>query len=369
MTQEKKQALESIEKSSSILITTCEHADYDEVAAALAWLYFLRTKNKTAELVIDSDNLQRFDWLPESKSIRLCEHQPQIFTIRVKTDKTKLGELSYELKDDYLEIYLTSKDGKFSPQDIEHRESKAQFDLIITLGAPDLASLGQVTDHYRQTLFERPIINIDRRSTNTSFGQVNIIELTATSLAEVCYDIFQSKLDKTLAHYLLTGMIAATNSFQTPQVTPQTLQIASDLIVAGAPREEIVLCLYRNKDINTLRAWGVVLSHLEQSGSIIYSSIKREELKETELNWQDLAEELILTSPGAHLAVLFYQREFTVTEAHIVAREHYNLPQLLQSLNPSGSKQHVTITLNKSLAEAQAETIALLQDKLKLING
>ena len=65
-----------------------------------------------------------------------------------------------------------------------------------------------------------------------------------------------------MATALLAGMIAATNSFQSPQVTPQTLELASQLIVRGADRQKVIESLYRTKDIDTLKNWGKVLSRL-----------------------------------------------------------------------------------------------------------
>ena len=369
MTSEKQQVLKLMTDSRHVLITTRHQADYDEMATGLAWLAWLKQKGKRADLVVDNDNLKRFDWLPESQQIKLCEHQPQRFTIRLKTDDFKLGELSYELKDNHVEIYLTPKEGRIEPHHIEHVKDNFPYDLVITLGAPDLNSLGRVGQDYRQGLLETPIINIDRRPDNTNYGQLNLVELTATSLAEICFDFFEPELNKTLAYYLLTALISATNSFQTPQVTPQTLKIASQLIVAGAPREEIVLCLYRTKDLATLKTWGVILSRLEQRGPLVYSQLSPADLGEQTIDWKALSDELILASPTAELAALFYEQAPDKIIVRLHAKANYDLMALLGNFQPTGHKRYVEFELPGSLPQVTSQVVDQLLNKLKLINS
>ena len=362
----KEQVLDLVNGSKHILITTRHQADYDEVATALAWLAWLKMKGKEVNIVLDNDNLGRFDWLPESHHLTLCEHLPRKFTIKVKTDSFKLRELSYELKDDCIEIYLSPKEGRIGSPDISHQENSWSYDLIITLGSPDKNSLGKVFEEFREDIQKTPIINIDRRSDNSNFGQLNIIDLLATSLAEISYEFMKEDLDKTLAHYLLTGMISATQSFQTPRVTPKTLTIASELIVAGAPREEIVLCLYRNKDIDTLRTWGIMLSRLEQKQQLVYSYVTKTELNGKGVDWKALANELILASPTAVVACLFYEQSPEQTSVRVYAKENYDLLAMLEKLNPQGNRRYVEISLAKSRQQAIEEVVALLTEKLKL---
>lgn len=64
------------------------------------------------------------------------------------------------------------------------------------------------------------------------------------AVAEILYDIIstipENKIDEDMATCLLTGLITATKSFKTPNITPHTLNIASELITLGGCCEEII---------------------------------------------------------------------------------------------------------------------------------
>ncbi len=359
-----------IDHSKVVLITTRSQASYDEVATGLAWLQWLRAQGKQAEFIVEQSQLEMFHWLPQAKEIQPAgQYEHKHFILRIKTDNFKLGELRYDVGEKYLDIMLGAKSGTIRPEDISPLKADFPFDLVITLGASDRNSLGKLNSEYGEQLQRVPIINIDRRADNSNFGQINLVNITATSLAEICYELFKPKLDAQLAHYLLTSMIAATRSFQSPQVSPDTLRLASELMVAGAKRDEIVLNLYRNKNLATLKVWGQILARLKQQDGVVYSFISRDEIAEASLDWWGLCQELILTSPQAKIAVLFYQQEFEETTVHAVARENYDLSILLARFQPQGTKRQVEFAIKQALPTIETEVVSLLADKLKTVQG
>ncbi len=372
MTSELDQISSLVDRSRSILITTRSDARFDEVASALAWYHWLKKRDKSVEVVIDHRQVAQFHWLPGAESIQTPQsekRQQHHYVLRLRTDKAKLAELKYQVKDTYLEIHLATKEGSLKPEDVEPLQTDFPYDLVITVGASDLASLGQIYTAYQEQLAKVAIINIDRRLDNRSYGQLNWINVTAASLTEMCYELMQSQLDRDSAQLLLIGLIAATESFQTNRVSPDTLQLASKLMIAGANRDEIVLKLYRTRDIATLKLWGKLLSRLKKAGDVVYSFIARDEIASTTVNWPDLCEDLILTSPEAQVAVLFYQREFDTTVVHVAAREAIDLTKLLARYPVQGSKRGVEFPLALPLPEAEKEVLRVLGEQMKIVRN
>ncbi len=372
MTSELEQITSLVDRSRSILITTRSDARFDEVASVLAWYRWLKKKDKQVEVVIDHKLVSQFHWLPGAENIQTPSSDKRSqhhYVLRVRTDQAKLAELKYQVKDKYLEIHLATKEGSLKPEDVEALTTDFPYDLVITIGASDLASTGQVNTLYQEQLAKVAIINIDRRLDNRSYGQLNWINVTAASLTEMCYELMQTQLDSDSAQLLLIGLIAATESFQTNRVSPDTLQLASKLMIAGAKRDDIVLKLYRTRDIATLKLWGKLLSRLKKSGDVVYSFIARDEIASTTVNWSDLCEDLILTSPEAQVAVLFYQREFDTTVVHVAAREAIDLTKLLARYPVQGSKRGVEFPLALPLPEAEKEVLQVLGEQMKLIRS
>jgi nanoRNase/pAp phosphatase (c-di-AMP/oligoRNAs hydrolase) len=172
-----------------------------------------------------------------------------------------------------------------------------------------------------------------------------------------------------MATCLLAAMISATNSFQSPKVSPDTLELASELIIHGAKREKIVESLYRTKDIDTLKSWGKVLSRLRKKDSIISSYLEYDELDNLPQDFETMVRELILASPGAQVALIFYPLEFHKTEVWIYTIANINALDLTKGLEASGHRYLAKISLDKDIEEAREEIIGQLQERLRLINS
>ena len=370
--QEQKDIVRLVGGSARILVVTKENPGFDEVATALAWYLALQSQKKQridVVAVIPAGIANRFKFLPGFDTLKTNVQAVDSFFINIDVSKTKVKELSYNVQGSTLAIRLTPQGGNFSSKDVSFSQSTFAYDLVIVLGVPELSALGPMFDTGRELFFNTPIINIDRFASNVRFGQINAVYLTATSLAELSYPLLKDHLNKDIATCLLTGLIAATNSFQTPQVTPTTLQLASELIVAGASREEIVTKLFRTKDMNKLRVWGTVLSRLQLTDSrIVHSYLTKEETGGEDVDLQGLVDDLVLASPEAHIVLFFYSLEQARTLVYIYARENYDLPQLFQKYEPRGSRRQVTILLKKDAKETAKEIIDFTHQQSRLIN-
>jgi hypothetical protein len=168
-------------------------------------------------------------------------------------------------------------------------------------------------EEWKKTSEYKPIINIDHQANNEHYGQINIIELPASTSAEIIFDLLQKSqeelLNRHIAQSLLTGIIAGTNSFKKNKVRPQTLQVASKLVDLGADRAFIIKNLYQTKSIATFKIWGSVLSHLKESKehNFVWSTITRDDFTRSGAVKEDLnniIDELITTSPSAQFVLL-----------------------------------------------------------------
>ncbi|MBI4090771.1 MAG: hypothetical protein HY422_01990 [Candidatus Komeilibacteria bacterium] len=295
--------------SRRVLVVAKDNPGHDEVASALAWaLWLTEQKKDRVDVYVHTPSKNRFKFLPGFSDIREQVQSADEFIIKINVAKTKAKELSYDVKGETLEVKIKPEGGNFSPRDVSFAESSFGYDVIITLGATELAALGSVFENNRELFFNTPIINIDRQSRNIRYGHINAIYLMATSIAEITYRIIEKQITPDIATCLLTGLIAATNSFQTPQVNPDTLHLASELIVAGAAREEIVNHLYRTKNMDKLKIWGRVLSRLQQVATlIVYSDLTHDDIEGKDVDLPGLVEDLILASPEAHIVLFFFE--------------------------------------------------------------
>ena len=357
-----------LEDAEHILITGPADPSLDVVSTASAWSFFLLAQNKKVDLVF-AGRLPRLDFLKNQPEIQAHLEAFGKFKILVDLKKTKVKQLSYDIKDQILAIDLMPEGGFLNSSDVKAFSEDYRYDLILSLGASSFQDLGTVFSENVEFFHQKPIINIDRQVSNENFGQLNIVESTATSIAEVSYPFLQERLEPALATAVLAGMIAATNSFQSIQVTPQTLDLASSLIVAGADRGKIIEVLYRTKNIAVLQVWGKVLSRLKKNGAIIFSNLKHEEAKNLPEDFQDLVKGLILSNPQTQVAIIFYQLDFENSEVWLYTKNNINALELSKAWQGVGNRQFAKFQLAQNIDTASAEIMGHLEAQMKLINN
>ena len=115
-----------------------------------------------------------------------------------------------------------------------------KYDLIVTVDTADLALFGTLYKEHVDMFGDIPVLNIDHHISNTQFGQLHLIDPTAASATEVLYSWFmqvqefREKITPDMATLLLTGLITDTRSFQNPNTTPRSLEVAAELLEKGA---------------------------------------------------------------------------------------------------------------------------------------
>jgi len=159
-----------------------------------------------------------------------------------------------------------------------------KFDLIIVVDSGDPVYAG-IAEHLPKFSRRSIIINIDHHPTNTQYGHHNLVVPTAASTTEIIFHLFKYnrwKFDRYIAASLLTGLITDTNNFTNSATTHSALLAASELIRLGANFNQLKNHFIKDKTINILKLWGVVLSRLElhENTEIIYTYLTREDLRE-----------------------------------------------------------------------------------------
>lgn len=381
LTQEQ-QIFEQIKKATNILVTFKKTWSGDSVASALAFFLFLKKLDKNVKIVAEQfDQKQLYSFLPGYTEIKNTLDNLRKFIISLDITNTKVNQIKYQQEENKLNFIISPKDGFFTPDDIESHSSGFKYDLIIIVDSPDLESLGKIYDNDTEFFYQIPIINIDHKSTNESFGQINLIELTAVSTSEILFSLFEKfshdLIDENIATCLLTGIIAETKSFKTSNITPHSLFISSQLVSMGGRREEIVNQLYRSRNLNVLKLWGRVLSRLSSTldNKLIWSTLNYNDFIKTNCEEKDLSDvidELIINIPQAKIIAIIYEKQITNSELQtniiIYSIKNINLLELLKEFKPSGVKNLIEIKTDLSLLETEKNIIKIIEEKINKLS-
>lgn len=348
------QILEILKRKQNILIALAEKPSLDSVAASLGLKMTLEKMGKTVKVVASGYEASTSpSFLPKSKEIFSDLTTLRKFIITMDISKAPVEDVAYTISDQHLNIYVTPKTGFYEERDLKTSAGEFSFDLVITLDAPDLQSLGHIYENNAEFFYHTPIINIDHKPENEHFGQINIVHLTATSVSEIVFEIIKEwpdMLDEYIATNLLTGIISKTKSFKSNTVTPRSLTIASHLISSGARREEIVRHLYQSKSIQSLKLWGRVLTKIQSlpEKKIVWSVLNKEDfqdIQKTDQEIQEVIDELIINTPEAEIVFILYPKE-NFTGCIISTPKYLDNFKLFREFSPSGTSDftHLVFT-------------------------
>jgi len=348
------QLYETIQKSDNPLIVFGKNWSGDALAASLAMASFLKKIGKTPEIVSPSFVLPyAYKFLGNAENIKSTAGRLKNIVISIDVKNNQQPQLDYRTEEGKLHIHLLSDSNQLSKDNITINDSSYKHDLIIALATPDLESFEELFHENTDFFYQVPIINIDHAPENEHYGQINFINLTASSVSEIIYDFLDKSdanlLDEKIATYLLTGMIEKTKSFKMPTVTPKSLNVASRLMAAGAERGQIIQNLYQRQTVVALKLWGRVLMNLKTDDlqKIAWAEISEQDFLETRAMPQDLngvIDELIVSIPSVEITALFYSKE---NETVCLLKSEKNLDLLFEFRDhqPIGNKNLIKFKL------------------------
>ncbi len=378
MLNEKQQIKQAIETARHILVLFDRSENTDALGAALALADFLEKDHKSVDIVCDDFAVSKnLEFLEGVNKIKPGLEHIQKFVIKVDVSQSKIDSISYDVKDDWLSIYLTPKQGMITKNELRTAQSSYKYDLIITLNTPELEMFGKVFLNNTDLFYRTTVINIDYRTANDRYGQINYIDPNVTSVSEIIYQLskiwYEPYLNVNTATALLTGMIASTHSFKSTNVTPLTLQAAGELINHGADREKIIHHLYRTRSLSTLKLWGTALMRLkiDSAKHFAWTILTRQDFVNADANHgqlKDLITELIENSPEVDLTLLIYEDEINgekVISGILHSKKGHDTLQMLRPYNPVGLRHRASFSIkNMTIVDAEKNIIEEIKKSL-----
>lgn len=264
---ELQQATKLVNNASRILLTVPEQTSEDALASMIATYAALQSaKEKGVDEVSPRHVPISLQFLAGSSQVQTAAHvQPEI-TVDIAGPTTIDAMRSVPLQGG-VRLHISLPEGTIvSKSNIETSVRDMPYELIITFGMADLEALGSLFFDHTDFFYNTPIINIDHRASNEHYGTVNLVDITAGSVAEVTYELITllvaDTIDEAIATALYAGIVAGTGSFQKPSTTPRSFQVAARLMEADANREEVIQHLVKTKPLPLLKLTGRLYARL-----------------------------------------------------------------------------------------------------------
>ena len=172
----------------------------------------------------------------------------------------------------------------------------------------DCASVGRLSDHPPATL-GRFVVNIDHHHDNGRFGDLNLVDGTASSTAEIVLQILDAAgwpLDKPIAEALHVGLVTDTGRLSYSNATPAALRADARLVETGIDVAAIARRLYENLPIEQARLMGIVYTkaQLLLDGRLVVAVLDLEDFATAGTDDADGAAEALRAIRGAEVGAL-----------------------------------------------------------------
>jgi nanoRNase/pAp phosphatase (c-di-AMP/oligoRNAs hydrolase) len=216
MTNKKEnKTLNLISTAKTVAIVPSKVAGADSFSAAVGLYYMLLEKEKDVYFIYQGKVPEETKNLVDKDRISSNVAQREVI-ITVDYSGTSAGQAHYSTEGDVLEIRLGPVPKDFDIDRIRTKLTGFDFDLIIVLGAQEVGDLGSTYTKLKEEFAEAKVINIDNTKRNKRFGDVNVVDATASTLSVL---VFTKAAEWGLiptekaAQALLTGMTYRSGSF------------------------------------------------------------------------------------------------------------------------------------------------------------
>jgi phosphoesterase RecJ-like protein len=317
------QIINLIEKSQNILLLTHAKADADGLGSMLSMHQILKDMGKEVTAATNDPTGESLNFLPFINVVQNSIAGGKDFVITVDISKTPLNKIKYAVSEDskHVNIIISPKEGLFTASDVKFGASGAKFDLIMTFDTGNLEHLGPIYDQNTELFFQAPIINVDHHASNTSFGQVNLVDVISASATQVTFALLKEMekhynkklINPDIATLLLAGIITDTGSFQHANTSPNAMETAAELLDLGARQQEIIRHIYKTKKLSTLKLWGIVLSKVQVDPlhRMVWSTISKQDLMEAGAESEEtgtIIDDLLSNAPGGEVIMLIKEQ-------------------------------------------------------------
>lgn len=238
--------------SKNILIALPANASIDTLASGLALFLTLEAAGKQATVACDDNILvgqaHLFGVDHIQKTLPSVGGGNLTLTLEgvAASDNTipALEKLDWYAENNNLNLVFHVLPGQtFQPAKIVPRFQGSGFNLIFVVGAVNLNALGNVYALNSQAFSGTHIVNIDNGQANTSFASTNVIDASASSVAEIMTSVIMDlgfMLSADCASNLLAGVFDATGNLTNEKATAETYMAVANCLRVGGRKPSVV---------------------------------------------------------------------------------------------------------------------------------
>ncbi|AHY46702.1 Exopolyphosphatase-related protein [Rubrobacter radiotolerans] len=213
-------------------------------------------------------------------------------------------------------------------------------------------------------------LNIDHHADNPGYARTNYVDGAAAATAEIVARLFAElgvELDKRAAEAVYTGIRTDTGGFRYRNISPETHELAADLLRAGVVPAEVDDRINRTGTIEQLRVVGATLQNAERYGEVIVATVDDEDYRRTGGTELDSKEAIDALRTVAGVDVVAHLRQVPKGTKGSLRSEKFDVQEIAQGFGGGGHRLAAGFTLEGlTPEEAKEKLLGALRGRLDL---
>lgn len=221
----------------------------------------------------------------------------------------------------------------------------------------------------------KKIICIDHHTSNDSYGDLNYIDVNASSTSELVYNMLVrlnevdsiNIINENIATALYTGLVTDTGNFSYSSTHPSSFEMAKNLLLLGAKRDEIIQNVFQSNSYNYYKLLGEALNTLDiVKEKIACISLTIDMLQRNEMSFNDVDGITNYTRDikNVEVGIFLKQKKENEVKVSLRSKNYVNVSKIAQSFNGGGHIRAAGCTIYDTVENAKEK---ILQAVLKEI--
>lgn len=229
------------------------------------------------------------------------------------------------------------------------------LDAFIAVDCGDEKRLELLRDRFASAKVK---INIDHHLSNPCFGDINLVDATAASSAEVAYE-FMKRMGETPdtdeATCFYTGIVTDTGRFQYSSTSAQTLRDAAELRELGVDHGLVAEQVFETAPFTYLHALGTILTRAKLDEEVVWTWMTPPDLGELPIEETEGFIDTLKIVNEAKVAALLKQQDEGEWKVSLRSRGRVDVSAIAQSFGGGGHARAAGFTRKGTLEQVASE--------------
>ncbi|MGI8649097.1 MAG: DHH family phosphoesterase [Rubrobacter sp.] len=217
------------------------------------------------------------------------------------------------------------------------------------------------------------VLNIDHHADNPEYAKTNYVDGGAAATAEIVARLYAElgvELDKEAAEAIYTGIRTDTGGFRFRNLSPETHELAAELLRVGVVPAEVDDRINRTGTLEQLKVVGATMANAERYGEVLIATVDDEDYERTGGSELDSKEAIDALRTVAGVDVVAHLRQTPKGTKGSLRSESFDVQEVAQGFGGGGHKLAAGFTREGlTPKEAKEELLGVLRGKVDLGEG